>query len=39
MASKQILPFGEPILRKKAKPVDSVTPATIKLLDDMVETL
>lgn len=39
MAVLNILPFGEPVLRKKAKPVDAVTPKTLKLLDDMAETL
>lgn len=39
MAERAILPFGDPILRKVAKPVDGLTPRIIKLLDDMVETL
>lgn len=39
MAERAILPFGDPILRKVAKPVDELTPRIIKLLDDMVETL
>lgn len=39
MTVKQILPFGDPILRKKAKPVVEMNEKTIKLLDDMVETL
>ncbi|MBG9794528.1 peptide deformylase [Paenibacillus dendritiformis] len=39
MAERAILPFGDPILRKVAKPVDEVTPRILKLLDDMVETL
>ncbi|WP_027087066.1 peptide deformylase [Cohnella panacarvi] len=34
-----ILPFGESILRKKARPVDEITPKITKLLDDMAETL
>jgi len=34
-----IVPFGESILRKKAKPVEEVTPKIAKLLDDMAETL
>lgn len=34
-----ILPFGESVLRKRAKPVDEVTPKLAKLLDDMAETL
>lgn len=39
MSERAILPFGDPILRKVAKPVDELTPRVIKLLDDMVETL
>lgn len=39
MTVKTILPFGDPILRKTSKPVESVTPKIIKLLDDMAETL
>jgi len=34
-----IVPFGESILRKKARPVEELTPKIIKLLDDMAETL
>lgn len=34
-----ILPFGESILRKKARPVEEITPKISKLLDDMAETL
>lgn len=39
MAVKTILPFGDPILRKKAKPVDELNAKTLKLLDEMAETL
>ncbi|MCD9022169.1 peptide deformylase [Cohnella silvisoli] len=39
MSVLNILPFGESILRKKAKPVEEITPKIIKLLDDMAETL
>jgi peptide deformylase len=39
MTVLQILPFGESILRKKAKPIETVTPKIIKLLDDMAQTL
>ncbi len=39
MSVLQIVPFGESILRKKAKPVETVTPKIAKLLDDMAETL
>lgn len=34
-----ILPFGESVLRKRAKPVEEITPKILKLLDDMKETL
>ncbi|NRR05996.1 peptide deformylase [Brevibacillus sp. RS1.1] len=39
MAVKQILPFGDPILRKVAKPVEELNEKTFKLLDEMAETL
>lgn len=39
MAVKNILPFGDPILRKRARPVTELNAKTIKLLDDMAETL
>ncbi|OXL84287.1 peptide deformylase [Paenibacillus sp. SSG-1] len=39
MPEKEILPFGDPILRKKAKPVTEITPRIHKLLDDMADTL
>lgn len=39
MSVKEILPFGDPILRKKARLVEEITPKIIKLLDDMAETL
>jgi len=39
MSVKSILPFGDPILRKIAKPVEEMNARTIKLLDDMAETL
>ncbi|MFD0681666.1 MULTISPECIES: peptide deformylase [unclassified Paenibacillus] len=39
MSVKDIVPFGDPILRKTAKPVDAITSKTIKLLEDMAETL
>ncbi|UVI29428.1 peptide deformylase [Paenibacillus spongiae] len=39
MSEKTILPFGDPILRKVAKPVEEVSPRIIKLLDDMVDTI
>ncbi|QMV41835.1 peptide deformylase [Cohnella cholangitidis] len=39
MSVLNIVPFGESILRKKAKPVEEITPKIVKLLDDMAETL
>jgi len=39
MAVKPIVPFGDPILRKTARPVESVDARTLKILDDLVETL
>jgi peptide deformylase len=39
MSVLNIVPFGESILRKKAKAVEVITPKIIKLLDDMAETL
>ncbi|WP_248928792.1 peptide deformylase [Paenibacillus hamazuiensis] len=39
MTVKSIVPFGDPILRKKAKPVAEVGERVIKLLDDLTDTL
>ena len=39
MAVKQIVRFGDPILRKVAKPAETNSPRTDKILDDMAETL
>ncbi|MBD0380656.1 peptide deformylase [Paenibacillus sedimenti] len=39
MTQKVILSFGDPILRKKAKPVTEFNEKLFKLLDDMTETL
>lgn len=38
MAVKQILPFGDPLLRKIAKPAE-INDRTLKLLDDLTDTL
>ena len=35
----KIVKFPSPILRKKAKPVKKVTPAIVKLVDDMIRTM
>src|SRR5690606_11584397 len=39
MAVRTIIPFGDPLLRKRTKPADPTAPNTAKLLDDLVETL
>ncbi|GGA37884.1 peptide deformylase [Kroppenstedtia guangzhouensis] len=39
MAERNILLFGDPILRKRARPVHQITPKIEKLLDDLADTL
>lgn len=39
MAKLRILKFGEPTLRKVARPIEEVTPRICTLLDDMIETM
>ena len=39
MAKLRILKFGEPELRKVARPVEEITPRIKTLLDDMIETM
>jgi len=39
MTIREVLPFGDPVLRKQAKLVEEITLRTLKLLDDMIETL
>ena len=39
MARLRILKFGEPTLRKVARPVEEITPRVRMLLDDMIETM
>ena len=39
MAILKIVKFGEPILRKVARPVEEITPRIITLIDDMIETM
>ena len=39
MARLRIVKFGDPTLRKVARPVDTVTPRICMLLDDMIETM
>lgn len=36
---RTILPFGDPVLRKKARPVEGINERTLKLLDDLRDTL
>ena len=39
MALLKILKFGDPTLRKVARPVEEITPRIKTLLDDMIETM
>ena len=39
MAKLNIVKIGDETLRTKCRPVDKITPRTIQLLDDMVETM
>ena len=39
MAKLRIVKFGDPMLRKVARPVDEITPRICRLLDDMIETM
>jgi len=39
MQVKEIVPFGDPVLRKVAKPVTEINAKIIRLLDDMKATL
>ena len=39
MAKLKILKIGDPALRSVCRPVDAITPRTIRLLDDMIETM
>ena len=39
MAKLNIIKFGDPLLRKTARPVETITPRIITLLDDMIETM
>ena len=39
MAKLKILKFGDPTLRKCARPVEEITPRIKTLLDDMIETM
>lgn len=39
MAKLRILKFGEPTLRKVARPIEEITPRITTLIDDMIETM
>ncbi|RPF49300.1 peptide deformylase [Thermodesulfitimonas autotrophica] len=39
MAVFKIVEVGDPVLREKAQPVTKITPALLRLLDDMTETM
>ncbi len=39
MAVLKIVKFGDPMLRKVARPVEEITPRITRLLDDMIETM
>ena len=39
MAKLKIVKFGDPLLRKTARPVDEITPRICTLIDDMIETM
>lgn len=39
MAKLKIVKFGDPMLRKVARPVTEITPRILTLLDDMIETM
>ena len=39
MAKLKIVKLGDDILRKTCRPVEKITPRTVMLLDDMIETM
>jgi peptide deformylase len=39
MAKLKIVKVGDPILRKVCRPVETITPRILTLLDDMIETM
>lgn len=39
MAKLKIVKYGDEILRKTCRPVDTITPRVLTLLDDMLETM
>ena len=39
MAKLKIVKIGDPVLRSVCRPVEKITPRTIQILDDMIETM
>ena len=39
MAKLKIVKVGDDVLRKRCRPVEEITPKTLRLLDDMAETM
>lgn len=39
MAKLKIVKIGDPVLRTVCRPVENITPRTLQLLDDMIETM
>lgn len=39
MAKLKIVKVGDPVLRAVSRPVEKITPRTIQLLDDMIDTM
>ena len=39
MAKLKIVKIGDPVLRSISRPVEKITPRTLQLIDDMVETM
>ena len=39
MAKLKIVKIGDPVLRTVCRPVEKITPRTIQLLDDMIDTM
>lgn len=39
MAKLKIIKIGDPVLRSVCRPVDKITPRTLQLIDDMVQTM
>ena len=39
MALRNLVIEGDPLLRKKSRPVDEITPRILKLLDDLADTM